>query len=79
MRRVDGAQLRGEGRKRGVAEVRDEAASEAQLRNIRAHLQRTRTEEAALCARAGVAALEELTRGAAADLLKELSRQPNAA
>jgi hypothetical protein len=58
---------------------RNEAASAAQLRNIRAHLQRTRTDEAALCARAGVAALEELTRGAAADLLKELSRQPNAA
>jgi hypothetical protein len=64
---------------RPAAPRRDEAASESQLRNIRAHLQRTRTDEATVCARASVAALEELTYGAAADLLKELSRQPNAA
>jgi hypothetical protein len=50
-----------------------------QLRAIRAHLRRTGIAEARACARAGTPTLEALTRGAAAELLAALSRQPNAA
>lgn len=57
----------------------DEPATEQQLRAIRNHLRRTDTDEATACRRAGVGALEELTRGAASDLLKTLQRQPNVA
>ena len=56
-----------------------DAATDAQLRAIRAHLRRTGIDEARACARAGVAGLEALSRRAAAQLLAALSRQPNAA
>jgi len=56
-----------------------EPATDQQLRAIRNHLRRTGTEETTICQRAGVSALEELTRSAASDLVKMLSRQPNAA
>jgi hypothetical protein len=56
-----------------------DALTDTQLRAIRAHLRRTGIAEARACARAGTPTLEALTRGAAAELLAALSRQPNAA
>jgi hypothetical protein len=56
-----------------------DALTDMQLRAIRAHLRRTGIAEARACARAGTPTLEALTRGAAAELLAALSRQPNAA
>jgi hypothetical protein len=57
----------------------EEAATDAQLRAIRAHLRRTGIDEARACARAGVDRLDDLTRRVAAQLLGQLSKQPNAA
>jgi len=56
-----------------------DAATDAQLRAIRAHLRRTGIDEERACARAGVDSLDGLSRRAAAQLLGQLSRQPNAA
>jgi hypothetical protein len=54
-------------------------ATEGQLKALRAHLARTRTDERTICADAGVAALEALGRKDATDLISRLSRQPNVA